>query len=192
MLIEDITEEHLQATTLIYGPAGAGKTTPCLEALQGRSIYVSTSKNFSLERLQKLRNDHADIIRQLVLFEPTDLLELEKAVQAAVQFSAMSSILVIDSIATHVRAADRKLGNLALHRILETLKKAKCPVLLTSEVYDYLSESKGVQFVGGDMLRLASRTILELNDGAMTIKKHPVHAGRSWDYKITDTGLQKV
>jgi KaiC/GvpD/RAD55 family RecA-like ATPase len=192
MLIEDITEQPLTGITLLYGPAGTGKTTACLQALRNRSIYISTNKNFSVERLQKLHTDAQAIVNQLVLFEPQDLLELEKAVQTAVQFSAISTILVIDSIATYIRSADRKLANLALHRILETLKKAKCPVLLTSEVYDYLRESKGVQFIGGDMLRLACNTILELNNETVTVKKHGLHTGRSWPYEITDTGLEKI
>lgn len=191
MFITSITEEPLSDITLIYGPAGSGKTTACLEALTGRAAYISTSKNFNLERLQKLRSDAAVIIKKIMLFEPQDILELEKAVQAVVKLSTMTDIIIIDSIATLIRSADRKLANLALHRILATLEEVHCPVLMTSEVYDYFSEGR-YEFIGGDMLRLASRTIIELGDNHATIKKHPILTGRTWMYQITDTGITKT
>jgi len=190
MFITELTEEQLQGITLLYGTAASGKTTACLEALSARSIYISTNKNFNLERLRKLKPDADEIIRQLVLFEPKDLTEMEKAVTAATKLSSMATILVVDSIATFFRTAERKTANLALHRMLKLLEEAKCPVLLTSEVYDYLRESRH-EFVGGDMLRVASRTIIELKEGTATVKKHPLHTGRIWNYRITDKGLEK-
>lgn len=192
MLIEDVLEGNLAGITLIYGPAGAGKSTAALEALRGRTVYISTSKNFSVERLQKMRPDADSIIAKLVLFEPDDLLSMERSVQTAVQLSAVADLIVIDSIGTFIRSSNRKLGNQALGRMLEQLRKSKCPVLLTSEVYDYLSEGGGVAFVGGDMLRLAADSIIELNGGVLRVRKHKLHSGRERDYRITDTGLQKA
>jgi AAA+ ATPase superfamily predicted ATPase len=192
MLITDITEESLKGITLIYGPASTGKTTIALEALRGRSIYISTHKNFNVDRLKAMRADADKIIEKLVLFEAHDLLSVEKSVKTAVQLSHLCEILVVDSIATHIRSANKKLGNLALHRILEDLKHAACPVLITSEVYDYLKEAGNHQFVGGDMLRLASNTIIELKEGMLTVKKHAQHTGRSWQYIITGPGVRKA
>ena len=72
------------------------------------------------------------------------------------------------------------------------LTKAECPIIITSEVYDRAEGMYDVQFVGGDMLRLAARTIIELKDGVATVKKHPLHTGRQWEYKITNDGLVKA
>lgn len=191
MFLEDITEAPLHGITLIYGPAGTGKTTLCLQALHGRALYISTNKNFNVDRLQAMRPDAADIIKQLILFEPTDLLQLEKAVDAAVKLSPMCTVLVVDSIATYLRSSERKLANLALHRMLATLKKSACPILLTSEVYEYMRD-KELQFLGGDMLRINADTIVELHNNVLTLKKHREYTGRQRDYRIVAAGLQKI
>src|SRR5262249_49327463 len=148
MILTDVLEEPLRGITLLYGPAGTGKTTLCLQELRGRSVYVSTNKNFNVERLRTMRADASVIIGKLVLFEPNDLLSFEKAVEAAVKLAAVSDLLVVDSIATFVRASDRKLANLALNRMLEKLRKVTCPVLLTTEVYERAEGMRNVQFVG--------------------------------------------
>jgi KaiC/GvpD/RAD55 family RecA-like ATPase len=191
MFIQEITEQPLKGIALIYGPAAAGKTTACLEALRVKSVYISTNKNFNLERLRKLRPNAEEIIRELVLFEPSNLEELEKAVIAAAKLSSMTDLLVIDSLATHLRIAERKTANLALYRILKMLQNVQVPVLVTSEVYDYLRESRH-EFVGGDMLRLACDTIIEFRGDIAAVKKHSVHAGREWGYRISDSGLEKI
>jgi RecA/RadA recombinase len=189
MLIEDVLEHPPKGITLIYGPAATGKTTLCLQSLQGRSIYISTNKNFSIERLRTMRADADALIERLVLFEPDDLVTLEKAVQTAVQLSALADIIVVDNIATHIRPANKTMANLALHRMLNTLKQTKCPVLLTSEVYDYIRSTE-VKFVGGEMLRLAADTIIELHNSTLTIRKHAQHTGRARDYRLTNKGLE--
>lgn len=190
MFLEDITDEKLIGLMLVYGPAGTGKTTVCLEALHGRSVYLSSSKNFSAERLQAMRSDAQEILTHTVVFEPGDILGWERAVGQAVQISALSSVIILDSVATPVRAAERRMGNLGLHRMLETLKKSACPVIVTSEVYDFTKDE--LKFVGGDMLRLAARTIIELRDGTATVRKHPLVAGRVWKYRIEAAGLRKL
>jgi hypothetical protein len=187
MFLTDFTEEPLHGVTLLYGPAATGKTTACLEALVPHSVYISSHKNFNIERLRTMRSDADAIIKNIYLFEPKELAELEAAVLAALKLEP--SLLVIDSLATHIRPAERKSGNLGLHRILKLLAKLSCPIILTSEVYDSFRESRH-EFVGGDMLRLACSTIIELENFTATLKKHPALAGRSWPYKITDTGLQ--
>jgi predicted ATP-dependent serine protease len=188
MLIEEVLEEGPQGITLLYGPAGAGKTTVCLEMLRGRSIYISTSKNFSVERLAKMRPDHKQIIERLVLFEPQELLELERAVEAAVKLSSISDLLVVDSLGA-LRNAERRQANQALSRMLANLKLSGCPVLMVSDVYDYLSEGGGVAFVGGDMTRLACDTIIELDGKLLRVRKHKLHAGRERNYAIEEGGL---
>lgn len=171
----------------MYGPAATGKTTLCLESLQPRTVYITTNKNFNVERLRSLREDAEQIINSLFLFEPKDLAELESAVQAGLKLKP--SLLVIDSLATLIRPIEKKSGNLGLHRILKLLLEFTCPILATSEVYDSFRESRH-EFVGGDMLRLACRTIIELRDGVATVKKHPNFFGRTRNYVITSSGLK--
>ncbi len=192
MFLAEILEEQLQGITLVYGPAASGKSTLCLEALDGRSVYVSSGRNFSAERLQSLRADAAKIMERLVLFQPGELPEWERTVEQAVQLSKLSKLIVLDTPATPFRYSPRTMGNLSLHRMLHELTHAHCPVLITSEVYDRVEGMYDVQFVGGDMLRLAARTIIELKDGIATVKKHPVHTGRQWKYGIKAQGLVKI
>ncbi len=191
MLLE-LLEHPLKGLTIIFGPAGSGKTTLCLQLLAGRSIYISTGRNFSADRLKTMRRDADALLGRLVVFEPVDLLALEKSVEAAVKLSRLSDLIVIDSLATYLRLAERKAGNLALHRILQTLLKANCPVLLTTEIYDTFSEGHGVRLVGGEMLRLAADTLIELDGKVLTVRKHKEFQGRARDYRITDAGLEKV
>jgi RecA/RadA recombinase len=193
MFLSELLEEPLQGITLVYGPAASGKSTVCFSALTARSVYMTSASNLSTERIHSLRTDASVILEKLVVFTPADIIEWERAVEQAVKLSTLSQLIVLDTPATALRAAPRTMANLSLHRMLKLLATAQCPILITSEVYDRAENSGAdVQFVGGDMLRLAARTIVELKDGVATVKKHPLHAGREWEYSMQAQGLVRT
>jgi RecA/RadA recombinase len=193
MFLTELLEAPLSGITLLYGPAASGKSTACFEAFRGRTVYVGSGKNLSPERIRSLRSDADEVLAKLVVFSPQSLLEWERAVEQAVQLAALAELIVLDTPATALRASPRTMANLSLHRMLQQLQNAQCPVLMTSEVYDR-AENRGadVQFVGGDMLRLAADTIVEFDGSVATVRKHAHFAGREWAYTITAHGLEKA
>lgn len=190
MFLRDLLEENLRGITLLYGTGASGKTTACFDAITGKTAYIATAKNFSVERLSGMRPDVR--LDRIALFQTRDLREVEQAVEQAVTLSGAITLIVIDSLGTHLRVAERRAANLALERILKTLGRATCPVLIVSDALDAPNAGGELKFVGGDLLRLHARTIIEFKDGNATVKKHPVVAGRVRQYTITSAGLQNI
>ena len=191
MFITELLEEPLRGITVLYGPSASGKSTACLEAITGKCAYIATSSNLSVERLATI-NPLFDLAR-LISFAPEDLVALERAVSDAVRLSPALSLIVIDSLGTYVRAADRRSANLALERILARLHQAVCPVLIVTDAIDKPTAGEPeLKLVGGDLVRVSARTIIELDEGTATVKKHPVLAGRVWSYRIAAGGLEKI
>lgn len=188
MLLTDMLEEPLTSITLVYGPGGSGKSTAALQVIQGKCAYIATQHNFSPERLQTIKGN----LEHVSLFSPHDLVELERAVEQAVQLSRVLTLIVLDSLGTYLRVTERKAANLALERILTKLGLAVCPVLIISDALDKPARETELSFVGGDLLRLHARTIIEFNTGVASVKKHPVLAGRVWEYTIDTAGLRKI
>jgi GTPase SAR1 family protein len=191
MFIGDLLEESLTGITVLYGPSASGKSTACVEAIQGKCAYIATSSNFSVERLATIHPDFD--LGRVVLFSPTDMVEVERAVSDAVRLSSALKLIVIDSLGTYVRSSERRSANLALERILSRLRLSACPVVIVTDAIDKPTAGEPeLRLVGGDLLRVSARTIIELDEGKATVKKHPVLSGRVWSYKIVSAGLQKV
>jgi len=188
MFLARLLEEPLRGITLLYGPGASGKSTACLEMIQGKTAYIATAHNFSAERLSGMRPDVR--LDKIALFQTKDLPEVERAIEQAVALSPALSVIIVDSLATYVRVAPRRAANLALERILTTLGKASCPVLLVSDALDDPEREGELRFVGGDLLRLHARSIVEMKTGTATVKKHPSVAGRVRQYAITAEGLE--
>ena len=191
MFIAELLEEPLTGITVTYGPSASGKSTACLEAVHGKCAYIATSSNFSVERLATIRPDFD--LGKIVLFSPTDLVALERAVSDAIRLSPALKLIIVDSLGTYVRSSERRSANLALERILTRLRLAACPVLVVTDAIDKPTAGEPeLRLVGGDLLRVSARTIIELDNGKATVKKHPALAGRVWSYKIVAAGLEKV
>lgn len=191
MFIQELLEERPTGITVVYGPSASGKSTACLEAVQGKCAYIATSTNFSVERLATIHPAYD--LGRVVLFSPTDLVALERAVSDAVRLSSALTLIIVDSLGTYVRAAERRAANLALERILGKLHAAACPIVIVTDAIDKPTDGEPeLRLVGGDLLRVSARAIIELDEGKATVKKHPVLAGRVWEYRIVAAGLQKV
>lgn len=196
--------------TTIYGPAGAGKTNLALISTIGvarsgkKVIYVDTEGGMSVERLAQIAPDHEKLLKDIIFYKPTTFKEQEEA------FSKLKSgtnvgLIVIDSIAmlyrlelnpTDAPDVNRALGK-QLALLTEIARKKDIPVLITNQVYALFDQRDKVQMVGGDLLRYASKCLVELqitpNARRAVLKKHrSLPADKIMNYAIVGNGIAEL
>ncbi|MEA3198650.1 MAG: repair protein RadB [Thermoplasmata archaeon] len=199
------------ALTEFFGEAGAGKTNVCLQlarnaALAGRkTVYIDT-EGVSLERLAQMSGDHADRVKQNVLFfEPYSLREQEAIVERVARLAAGApeiGLVIFDSATLHYRIAlgtgDDVGGRRALAAQLHTLagvaRKRDIPVVITNQVTTNLDTDE-LEPLGGQIVRHLSKAVIRLDKSGpsrrrATILKHrSVAEGLTAEFRITHAGL---
>lgn len=195
--------------TCIYGPPGTGKTNALLVALahsdelsEKKVIYIDTEGNFSLSRFKQLTDDHEAILDRTVFLRPTTFEEQRKAFDKLRKIvTEKVGAIFLDGAAMLYRLelgktkdvynVNRELG-LQLSFLTEIARKKRIPILVTNQVYEDLDSGR-VKMVGGDILRYASKCLLELRkaEGREAIlRKHRSLPEKSVAFRITDRGME--
>lgn len=175
--------------TVLYGPAGSGKTNLCVlaaveSAKQGNKvIFIDTEGGFSTERIRQIDESAGKNILLLKAMKFYDQNQLVSRLLAQISKNNVS-LIILDSIAMLYRLeasiarekGDDKIRiiNMTLAKQLRVLseiaRKRNIPVLVTDQVYsefikseDFKSyEDKKVYMVGGDIMRYWAKCIIEL------------------------------
>ena len=196
--------------TTVYGPAGAGKTNIALLSTVGvvrsgkKVIYIDTEGGMSVERLTQIAPDHEHILKDVIFYKPTTFKEQEEA------FSKLRSgtnvgLIVVDSVAMLYRLelnpkdapeVNRAMGK-QLALLTEIARKKDIPILITNQVYALFDSRDKIQMVGGDLLRYASKCLIELqitpNARRAVLKKHrSMPAEKIMNYAIVNSGIVEV
>ena len=180
--------------TMIAGPPGSGKTnfcvlTACSQAKRGKKvIFIDTEGGFSVDRFKQILGDnYKDILKNILLFKPTNFEEQKKTFSQLLDKikKAHIGLIIIDGMATLYRLElgevsqlkdDSKIRELnwkvaqQMRILSEISRKQKIPVVITNQVYaDFVSDEdfrkgirKEINFVGGDLMKYWSKCIIEL------------------------------
>src|SRR3989338_7625548 len=201
--------------TTAYGPSGSGKTNLCIlcainTARMGKKvIYIDTENNFSIERFKQICNainlDHLKTINNMAFFKPNSFEEQKKTFEKLKDtINNKVGLVIVDSIAMLYRLemgkaediyeVNKDLGN-QLSYLKEIASKKEIPVLITNQVYADFEEKDKVNMVGGDLLRYASKCLLELQitpsgNRRCVIKKHrSIRENSEITFKIVEGGI---
>lgn len=204
------------ALTTIYGPPGCGKTLLCMLATahavgMGRKVvYIDTEGNFSVARLQQLYPDaHRQVLDGIIFLKPIDFEEQAKAFGKlrTIADPKKVGLIVLDGAAMLYRlelgknrdvfAVNREFG-VQLSNLTEIARRYGIPVLITNQVYADINDEGKTKIVGGDILRYASKCMVEIRKltGGNRIAELRKHRSLPEDigvaFKITGTGLEEI
>lgn len=174
--------------TVLYGPAGSGKTNLCVlaaveSAKQGKKvIFVDTEGGFSTERIRQIDESAGKnilLLKAVKFYEQSQLIN-----RLLAQISKNVSLIIVDSIAMLYRleaSIAREKGedkiriiNMTLAKQLRILseiaRKKNIPIIVTDQVYsDFVKsedlkslDEKKVYMVGGDLMKYWAKCIIEL------------------------------
>ena len=212
-LLDDGYEKDI--ITTIYGPAGSGKTNLCIlcamnTAREGKKvIYIDTENNFSIERFKQIcssiSQNYAKLLNNLVFLRPASFDEQTKTFEKLKDIvNDKIGLIIFDSVAMLYRLeigknedvyeVNKALG-MQLAYLKEIASKKHIPVLITNQVYSDFEEKDKVNMVGGDLLRYASKCLLELQitpngNRHCIIKKHRhLPENSEITFKIVEGGI---
>ena len=203
--------------TCIYGPPGSGKTNLVLLCMvnsvlasKKKVVYIDTEGNFSIARFQQLcPQAHKEALEQIIFLRPIDFEEQAKAVEKlrSIVDERKIGLIVLDSVAMLYRlelgknrdvyAVNRELG-VQLSYLTEIARRKNIPVLITNQVYADLDDNNNVKIVGGDILRYASKCLIELKkltDGnrLVILRKHrSLPENKTIAFKIVESGIKEI
>jgi len=144
--------------TMIYGPAGSGKTNFCMMAAASQAkkgnkvIFVDTEGGFSIERLKQLCGEETEkSLKNILLLKPTNFEEQDDSLTRLLKEIKIDSnigLIIIDGMTMLYRLelAEAKEENkniqainskLARHmRILASISRNRnIPIIVTNQVY---------------------------------------------------------
>lgn len=201
--------------TTIYGPSGSGKTNLCIlcatntARLGKKVIYIDTENNFSVERFKQICSsinlDHLKTINNMAFFRPNSFEEQKKTFEKLKEtINNKVGLVIVDSIAMlyrlemgkteEVYEVNNELAN-QLSCLKEIASKKGIPVLITNQVYADFEEKDKINMVGGDLLRYASKCLIELQltpagNRRCIVKKHrSIEAEKEIIFKIVEGGI---
>jgi len=202
--------------TVIYGPAGTGKTNFCLltavsQAKKGNKIiYIDTEGGFSIDRLKQINSENPeDILKNIFLLKPINFQEQKESFKTLLKhLNKQISLIVVDSMTILYRldfatARNSKNPEVEMQKInselvaqiktlAEIARKKEIPVIVTNQVYNWEDERR---MVGGDILKYWSKCLIELSNdkGKRTVKliKHRSLPEKTLSFQITNEGIRK-
>ncbi|MEM4267673.1 MAG: DNA repair and recombination protein RadB [Candidatus Woesearchaeota archaeon] len=195
--------------TTIYGPAGSGKTTLCLLASikvaeNRKVIYIDTEGGFSVERLKQLSDK--DVMKSIFVLKPVNFEDQSKKISNLTNMiNDKIGLVVVDTISMLYRVEisrtkdpkpvysemDWQIGALS-----EIAKKNDIPVIVTNQVYSDFDDPSQVKMIGGDMLKYASKCLIELSKyktyrKALIRKHRSIPENKEILFEIKERGLEE-
>jgi DNA repair protein RadB len=158
--------------TVLYGPAGSGKSNLVLLALttiEGKAVFVDTEGSFSVDRLTQLTPNAEKLLERVVVLKAPSFEQQTTIIERIPSMIKNGvELVIVDGIATQYRAAiargEKDLNN-TLSKQINTLygiaMEHNIPVLLTSQVYADM-EGDGVKIIGGDIIKYSAKCLIEL------------------------------
>lgn len=197
--------------TTIYGPPGSGKSNLCLICLASqydkKIIYIDTEGSFSTNRIKQLTDDYKAVLDNVMILKPTDFNEQRSVFEKLTKLvNDKIGLIIVDSIAMlyrlelgktkEVYKVNRELG-VQLASLIQIARKHNIPVLLTNQVYNDFEDKEKINMVGGDILRYASKCLIELQKTSKgkkaILRKHrSLPDEKSIEFKIVDKGLEEI
>lgn len=202
--------------TVIYGPAGTGKTNFCLltavsQAKKGNKIiYIDTEGGFSIDRLKQINSENPEnILKNIFLLKPINFQEQKESFKTLLKhLNKQISLIVVDSMTILYRldfatARNSKNPEVEMQKInselvaqiktlAEIARKKEIPVIVTNQVYNWEDERR---MVGGDILKYWAKCLIELSNdkGKRTAKliKHRSLPEKTLSFQITNEGIRK-
>jgi len=197
--------------TTLYGPAGTGKTVLCIlcasvVARTGKKvIYIDTEGGFAVDRLKQVAKDYQKILSSIYFLKPTSFGQQQHSFEKLRDMvNEKIGLVVVDSVSMLYRlelgkGSEAKEANREMARQLSYLtdisRNWHIPVLVTNQVYADFEERDKVNMVGGDLLKYASKCLIELqvtpqNNRKAILRKHrSLEQERSITFRIVETGI---
>ncbi len=211
-VIDQLLQGGFEEDTLsiIYGPAGSGKTNLCMLASiatikRGKKvIYVDTEGGFSLDRFNQVCNDE-NVLQSILFFRPTSFEDQKKVFSRLGKLIApLIGLIVVDTI-THlyriqmgererIYEVNQDLG-LQIQILSQIARTQNIPVLMANQVYAHFEQPNSVKMVGGDFLKYGAKCLIELQKGRGSIRRALLRKHRSIAeesaimFKIVTTGF---
>ncbi|MBI2140101.1 DNA repair and recombination protein RadB [Candidatus Woesearchaeota archaeon] len=201
--------------TTLYGPAGSGKTVLCMlcaasMARTGRKVvYLDTENNFSFERLKQIAQyDYEKVINNIVFLRPVSFAE-QKGMFGRLKelVNKHIGLVAVDTIGSLYRlelgteqgtyAVNKEFGR-QISFLQEITRKKNIPVLVANQVYADFEDKQKVKMVGGDILRYASKCLIEVivlasgNRKAIVRKHRSIKSGKEMAFTIVQGGILGV
>ncbi len=210
--LDDLLEGGVESgcLTLFYGEAGSGKTNICLQlarnvARKSKVAYIDT-EGVSMERLKQISGKQYDkIMRNVLLWEPTNMDEQEEAIDKVVSLVEKNpkiGLVVFDSATIHFRVTkkneerfDRKALTSQVSKLLALARKKDIPIVLTSQVYTDI-ERGTYEPLGGHMLTHNAKSLIRLDKigpntrRAVVMKHRHLAELKSAEFFLTDKGVE--
>ncbi|MBU3906623.1 MAG: DNA repair and recombination protein RadB [Nanoarchaeota archaeon] len=185
-------------------------------------IFVDTEGGFSVERARQIAGEDCEkILESILLMKPVNFEEQKKTFSkllSTLKDNDKVRLIIVDGMTmlyrlemgdarqeesdSNVQDVNRELAK-QMRILAEISRKQEIPVLITNQVYsEFLSEEdlrkgvkKGVNFVGGDLLKYWSKCIIELQNenGKRTavLRKHRSLPEKEFSFAITNEGIKK-
>lgn len=188
--------------TVVYGPAGSGKSNLMLLALttlEHKAVFIDTEGSFSVDRLSQFTPKAKQLLDRVVLLKAPSFEQQGNIIERLpAMMKSGVELIIVDGIATQYRAAiargEKDLNN-ELSKQINVLyglaMEHNIPVLLTSQVYADM-ESDGVKVVGGDIIKYSAKCLIELqhhNERRAILVKHRSLPARERTFIIDNVGL---
>ena len=203
--------------TCIYGPPGSGKTNLALLCIvnsvlasKKKVVYIDTEGNFSVARFKQLcPQAYEEALAQIIFLRPINFEEQATAFEKlrSIVDERKIGLIVLDSAAMLYRlelgrnrdvySVNREFG-VQLSYLTEIARRKHIPVIVTNQIYADFDDNNNTKIVGGDILRYASKCLIELKrmqNGVRiaVLRKHrSLPDNRQIAFKITEAGIEEV
>ncbi|MFP4403481.1 MAG: DNA repair and recombination protein RadB [Candidatus Woesearchaeota archaeon] len=199
--------------TTIYGASATGKTTiAMLTSIENakknlKTFFIDTEKGFSIERFKQLTNSDNYLLSKILLLNPHNFFEQMKNIEKIKKIiNDKIKLVIIDTISMFYRFEIssnneiKKINNLLGIQIAwlsEIAKEQNIPIIITNQVYSDFKIKDNVKMVGGDLLKYASKCLIELKEvneyKKATIKKHrSLPENKEIKFKIENFGFTQI